>query len=128
MFNSLILIILFFPFCTSLDTVTQNQSIKDSQSLISKGNIFALGSFSPSNSSYKYLGIWYVKVTQQTIVWVANRNDPINDSSGILSFNQYGDLVLHDGYNRLLWSTNVSVQTKGQPFLLLSFKIQETWY
>jgi hypothetical protein len=116
MFNSLILIILFFPFCTSLDTLTQNQSIKDGQSLISKGNIFALGFFSPSNSSYKYLGIWYVKVTQQTIVWVANRNDPINDSSGILSFNQYGDLVLHDGYNRLLWSTNVSVQDHGTTF------------
>ena len=41
----------------------------------------------------------------QTIVWVANRNDPIIDSSGILSINHYGNLVLHD-----IWSTNVSVQ------------------
>uniref|UniRef100_A0A2N9HHV9 glycine--tRNA ligase n=1 Tax=Fagus sylvatica TaxID=28930 RepID=A0A2N9HHV9_FAGSY len=37
-------------------------------------------------------------------------NDPINDSSGVLSINQYGNLVLHDSSNRLLWSTNVSVQ------------------
>ncbi|GMY37145.1 G-type lectin S-receptor-like serine/threonine-protein kinase RKS1 [Fagus crenata] len=109
MFMSLILIILFFPFCTSLDTLTSNQSIKDGQSLISKENNFALGFFSPGNSSYRYLGIWYVKVTQQTVVWVANRNDPINDSSGVLS-NQFGNLVLYDGYNHLVWSANVSVQ------------------
>jgi hypothetical protein len=110
LFMSLILIILFFPFCTSLDTLTLNQSIKDGQSLISKENNFALGFFSPGNSSNRYLGIRYVKVTQHTVVWVANRNDPINDTSGVLSINQFGNLVLHDNYNRLLWSTNVSVQ------------------
>ncbi|XP_050288877.1 G-type lectin S-receptor-like serine/threonine-protein kinase RKS1 isoform X10 [Quercus robur] len=106
----LILIVLFFPFCTSVDTLTPNQSIKDGQSLISNKNNFALGFFSPGNSSYQYLGIWFVKVAYQTIVWVANRNDPIIDSSGVLSINQYGNLVLHDSSNRLLWSTNVSVQ------------------
>ncbi|KAL4625372.1 hypothetical protein ACB092_05G020700 [Castanea dentata] len=116
MIKSLILIILFFKFCTSPDTLTTNQSINDGQSLISKDNNYALGFFSPGNSSHKYLGIWYVKVTQQTVVWVANRNDPLNDSSGVLSINQYGDLVLHDSNNRLLWSTH------------LSFMIQETWY
>nr|POE65826.1 g-type lectin s-receptor-like serine/threonine-protein kinase rks1 [Quercus suber] len=96
--------------CTSVDTLTPDQSIKDDQSLISNKNNFALGFFSPGNSSYRYLGIWFVKVPNQTIVWVANRNDPIIDSSGVLSINQYGNLVLHDSSNRLLWSTNVSVQ------------------
>uniref|UniRef100_A0A2N9G0H4 Integrase catalytic domain-containing protein n=1 Tax=Fagus sylvatica TaxID=28930 RepID=A0A2N9G0H4_FAGSY len=85
MFKFLILIILSLPFCISLDTLTPDQSIKEGQSFISK-------------------------VTQQTVVWVANRNDPINDSSGVLSINQYGILVLHDSSNRHLWSTNVSVQ------------------
>uniref|UniRef100_A0A7N2N0I3 Uncharacterized protein n=1 Tax=Quercus lobata TaxID=97700 RepID=A0A7N2N0I3_QUELO len=107
---SLILSILFFPFCTSLDTLTPDQFIKDDQSLVTKGNNFALGFFSPGNSSYQYLGIWFVKVTKQIVVWVANRNDPINDSSGVLSINQFGNLVLHDCFNRLLWSTNVSLQ------------------
>ena len=76
MIMSLILIILLFPFSTCLDTLTLDQSIKDDQSLISKENNFALGFFSPGNSSYRYLGIWHVKVTKQTVVWVANRNDP----------------------------------------------------
>jgi hypothetical protein len=113
MLKSLILLILFFfPFCTSIDTITLNQSIKDGpdgQSLVSKEENFALGFFSPGNSSYRYLGIWYVKVTVKTVVWVANRNNPINGSSGVLSINQYGNLVLYDSYNRSLWSTNVSV-------------------
>ncbi|KAL4628675.1 hypothetical protein ACB092_05G257200 [Castanea dentata] len=110
MVMSLILIMLFFPFCTSVDTLPPDQSIKDGQSLISNKNNFALGFFSPGNSSYRYLGIWFVKVAKQTIVWVANRNDPIIDSSGVLSINPYGNLVLHDSSNRLLWSTNASVQ------------------
>ncbi|KAM3701684.1 hypothetical protein ACJW31_05G193000 [Castanea mollissima] len=110
MVMSLILIMLFFPFCTSVDTLTPDQSIKDGQSLISNKNNFALGFFSPGNSSYRYLGIWFVKVAKQTIVWVANRNDPIIDSSGVLSINPYGNLVLHDSSKRLLWTTNVSLQ------------------
>ena len=73
-------------------------------------NNFALGFFSPGNSSYQFLGFWYVKLTKQTVVWVANRNDPINDSAGVLSINQFGNLVLHDSFNCLLWSANVSVQ------------------
>lgn len=110
MFSSLILVILFFPFCNSIDTLKPNQSIKDGQSLMSKEKNFALGFFNPGNSSHWYLGIWYVKVTVKTVVWVANRNNPINGSSGVLSINQFGNLVLRDGYNRLLWTTNVSVQ------------------
>ncbi|KAL4628669.1 hypothetical protein ACB092_05G257000 [Castanea dentata] len=110
MFKSVILMVLFFPFCISLDILAPNQSIKDGQSLISKEKNFALGFFSPGNSSHRYLGIWYVKVKNQTVVWVANRNDPINDSSGVLSINQFGNLVLHDSSNRLVWSTNVSVK------------------
>ena len=106
----LILIILFFPPCISLDTLTSDQSIKDGQSLISNKNNFILGFFSPGNSSYRYLGIWYAKVKKQTLVWVANRNDPISDSTGVLTINQSGNLVLHDSHNHLLWSTNVSVQ------------------
>ncbi|KAG2708917.1 hypothetical protein I3760_05G215500 [Carya illinoinensis] len=111
MLKILILVFLFFfPFCSSTETFTQNQYIKDGQTLISKEKNFTFGFFSPANSSYRYLGIWFTKVTEQTPVWVANRNDPFNDSSGVLSINQDGNLVLHDSFNRSLWSTNVSVQ------------------
>ncbi|KAF5450933.1 hypothetical protein F2P56_031242 [Juglans regia] len=112
MLKILILVFLFFfPFCSSsTETLTQNQSLKDGQTLISKEKNFSIGFFSPANSNYRYLGIWFAKVTEQTLVWVANRNDPFNDSSGVLSINQDGNLILHDSFNRSLWSTNVSVQ------------------
>ena len=112
MFKSLILFILFliFPFCTSIDTLKPNQSITGGQYLMSKEKNFALGFFNPGNSSSWYLGIWYFKVAVKTVVWVANRNNPINGSSGVLSINQYGNLVLRDVSNHLLWTTNVSVQ------------------
>ncbi|KAB1223053.1 Cysteine-rich receptor-like protein kinase 10 [Morella rubra] len=111
MLKCLMLVVLFFfPSCTSIDTLTANQSIKDGQSLMSKEKNFALGFFSPGNSSRRYLGIWFVEVREQTAVWIANRNDPINGSSGVLSINKYGNLILYDSNNRPVWSTDVPVQ------------------
>ncbi|KAI8525257.1 hypothetical protein RHMOL_Rhmol13G0216500 [Rhododendron molle] len=64
-----------------------------------------MGFFTPGKSTNRYLGIWYNKVS----VWVANRGDPINDTSGCLSFDVTGNLVV-TGPDRsnLVWSTKVS--------------------
>ncbi|XP_052301298.1 G-type lectin S-receptor-like serine/threonine-protein kinase At1g11410 isoform X30 [Populus trichocarpa] len=106
------LLMLHFSSCTSLDSLKTNQTIKEGDVLISKGNNFALGFFSPGSSSNRYLGIWYHKVPEQTVVWVANRNDPIIGSSGFLFVDQYGNLVLYGNDDQKLpvWSTNVSVE------------------
>ncbi|KAF2318247.1 hypothetical protein GH714_003538 [Hevea brasiliensis] len=71
-----------------------------------------IGFFSPGSSRFRYLGIWYHKVREQTVVWVANRNHPINDSSGVLSIDRYGNLILYSNHNQKVpvWSTNVSVE------------------
>ncbi|KAF2305036.1 hypothetical protein GH714_001240 [Hevea brasiliensis] len=99
----------------SIDTITINQTITGGNFLISQNNTFALGFFSPGSSSYRYLGIWFHKVSGQTVVWVANRNNPINGSSGVLSINQYGNLVLYGDRDRKtqVWSTNISVEATG---------------
>lgn len=56
------------------------------------------------------MGIWYNKVSEQTIVWGANRDRPITNSSGILSIDETGNLVLHEKDQRFrFWSTNISV-------------------
>ncbi|KAL9346786.1 hypothetical protein Peur_061639 [Populus x canadensis] len=106
------LLTLQFSSCTSHDSLKTNQTIKEGDVLISEGNNFALGFFSPGSSSNRYLGIWYHKVPEQTVVWVANRNDPIIGSSGFLFVDQYGNLVLYGNDDRKLrvWSTNVSVE------------------
>ncbi|KAJ9136271.1 hypothetical protein P3X46_033363 [Hevea brasiliensis] len=111
----LLLLILRFIFSMSIDTITINQTITGGNFLISQNNTFALGFFSPGSSSYRYLGIWFHKVSGQTVVWVANRNNPINGSSGVLSINQYGNLVLYGDRDRKtqVWSTNISVEATG---------------
>ncbi|KAL2932286.1 hypothetical protein RDABS01_037696 [Bienertia sinuspersici] len=63
--------------------------------LTSKAGKFTLGFFSPGNSTTRYVGIWFTKVSVQTVVWVANRNNPINDFHGILSINRNGILHSH---------------------------------
>ncbi|PRQ20067.1 putative protein kinase RLK-Pelle-DLSV family [Rosa chinensis] len=108
-----LLLILLFQLSTSKDTITWNgEQVKDGDLLVSKGNDFELGFFSPRNSSYRYVGIWYSmsQISDQTVVWVANRNNPINDTSGVLTINRYGKLVIyaHNMENVPIWSANMS--------------------
>ncbi|KAJ9168974.1 hypothetical protein P3X46_020446 [Hevea brasiliensis] len=100
-----------FMLCSSVDTIARNQTIKEGQLLISEENHFALGFFSPGNSRYRYLGIWFHTISEQTVVWVANRDNPITGSSGVLSVNHNGNLVLYGDHDQIfpVWSANVSV-------------------
>ncbi|KAH0985556.1 hypothetical protein GBA52_012733 [Prunus armeniaca] len=109
----LVFFLLLFTFCSSIDTIALNQLVKDGDFIVSKENKFELGFFSPGNSSSRYVGIWYANKPEKAVVWVANRNNPINDTSGVLTINRYGKLVLyaHNTENLSIWSTNVSVQT-----------------
>ncbi|KAK7256018.1 hypothetical protein RIF29_29449 [Crotalaria pallida] len=99
-------------FCYSSDVVdaiefiTSSQFIKDPETLSSNGGNFTLGFFSPENSTNRYVGIWCK--SQSTIVWVANRNQPLKDSSGIVTISEDGNLVVLDGQNHVFWSSNVS--------------------
>ncbi|KAF8090675.1 hypothetical protein N665_0469s0012 [Sinapis alba] len=99
--------------CFGEDRITLSTPIKDSESetLLCKSGVFRFGFFTPVNSttSLRYVGIWYDKMPKQTVVWVANKDTPINDASGVVSISSDGNLVVTDGRNRTLWSTNVTV-------------------
>ncbi|RHN62550.1 putative non-specific serine/threonine protein kinase [Medicago truncatula] len=87
--NSLILLLLTFSFCScSSDTISIHKPLRDGELLVSKSKTFALGFFTPGKSTSRYVGIWYYNLPIQTVVWVANRNSPINNTSGILSSTQ----------------------------------------
>ncbi|CAA3012858.1 G-type lectin S-receptor-like serine threonine-kinase RKS1 [Olea europaea subsp. europaea] len=89
-----------------------NQTLKDGNILVSSGKAFVLGFFGPEKSSNRYVGIWYNKVPEQTVVWVANRDNPIKGTSGVLAIDTAGNLVLFDGnHNFSVWSTNVTSMT-----------------
>ncbi|KAK4576584.1 hypothetical protein RGQ29_027216 [Quercus rubra] len=107
----LLSLLLVCPICTSLDTITPDQPLKDGygQLLLSNQKTFALGFFNPASSNHRYVGIWYNQITEQTVVWVANRDTPLNDTSGVLSINGKGNLILYtQNQTTPIWSTNVS--------------------
>ena len=53
---------------TAVDTLNATQLIRDGETIVSAGGTFELGFFSPGASRYKYLGIWYKKMSVKTVV------------------------------------------------------------
>ncbi|KAG7956250.1 hypothetical protein I3843_11G114800 [Carya illinoinensis] len=89
------------------DTLPSSQSIRDGDTLVSAGGTFEMGFFSPGSSKSRYIGIWYV-ISSGTVVWVANRDTPLNDHSGVLTVTDEGVLALLNSTNNVVWSTNTS--------------------
>ncbi|XP_047160878.1 G-type lectin S-receptor-like serine/threonine-protein kinase At2g19130 [Vigna umbellata] len=117
------LLTLFFSLFThnslaALTTVSANQTLTGDQTLVSEGEIFELGFFKPGNSSNYYIGIWYKKVTKQTIVWVANRDNPVSDKNTATLTISAGNLVLLDGSSKQVWSTNMSSSSRSGSVLI----------
>ena len=99
---------LYFRLCAAIDTITSTQFIQDPQTLVSNGSAFKLGFFTPPDSTNRYLGIWYSTPSLSTVIWVANREKPINDSSGIMTISEDGNLEVMNGQKEIVWSSNVS--------------------
>ncbi|KAF7038128.1 hypothetical protein CFC21_048345 [Triticum aestivum] len=105
------------------DTIDQAASITGNQTLVSAGGIFRLGFYNPPGSSdaRAYLGIWYAGIPVQTVVWVANRQNPVVSSPGVLKFSPDGRLVIVDGLNATVWSSAAptrNITTKAAAQLL----------
>jgi hypothetical protein len=105
----------FYGFSHAVDTITRSQSISDGgrRTLVSKDGSFELGFFSPGSSTNRYLGIWYKNIPLRTVVWVANRRNPIKDLSGVLMVNGSGNLVLLDQNRTVVWSANSTKEARN---------------
>ncbi|XP_009355003.2 G-type lectin S-receptor-like serine/threonine-protein kinase RKS1 isoform X1 [Pyrus x bretschneideri] len=99
----------------ALDAITPNQPLRYGDVLLSATKIFALGFFSPGNSHNRYIGVWYNNIPIQTIVWIANRDNPITPiaGTGLLAIHgDHGGLVIYGkDQNTPLWSANVTVSS-----------------
>jgi hypothetical protein len=78
------------------ERIFQNQSISDGQTLVSMSKKFVLGFFTPRASRHRYVGVWHKDDPERIVVWVANRNNPLQDDSGILKFDNRS-LIVSDG-------------------------------
>lgn len=79
---------------TYTETLSKGQSIGTSDTLVSANGSFELGFFTRENSTKFYVGIWFKKVRDNNIVWVANRKHAISASSAILTLYDDGNLVV----------------------------------
>lgn len=104
---------------TSIDTITSSQFIKDSETLTSNNTDFHLGFFSPSkNTTNRYLGIWYV--SDSNVIWVANRNQPLHDLSGVVTISHDRNLVVLNGNKDVIWTSNIISSSNSTAKLLNS--------
>uniref|UniRef100_A0A175YLR0 Bulb-type lectin domain-containing protein n=1 Tax=Daucus carota subsp. sativus TaxID=79200 RepID=A0A175YLR0_DAUCS len=103
------LLLLVIRPCFCIDSLTQSQPLKDGDFLISQGEVFQLGFFSRGKSGNRYVGVWYYKLSEKTVVWVANRDHPLTNTSGVLSVDTTGQLALsYSGTPQvLIWSSDI---------------------
>ncbi|KAG5614023.1 hypothetical protein H5410_013847 [Solanum commersonii] len=87
------------------DTLTQSQQLSLNQTLVSAGKIFELGFFSPRSSRSLYLGMWF-------------KNIPASNSDASLKIGSDGNLIIMDGNQNIIWSTNISVQSNKTTVIL----------
>lgn len=106
-------------FSTALDTIAPSQSLSDGKTLVSREGSFELGFFSPGISKNRYLGIWYKNIPVRTVLWVANRRNPIEDSSGLLTIDNTANLLLVSNRNVVVWSSNSTIVAKSPIVLQL---------
>ncbi|KAG9133544.1 hypothetical protein Leryth_016501 [Lithospermum erythrorhizon] len=98
--------------CLATDTISPNQQLTDGQTIVSAGDVFELGFFSPNVSDARYVGMWY-KEGAGRIVWVANRDNPVMDLSGVLTIGDDANLIIRDGRNTTIWSTYVNTTSRN---------------
>ncbi|GAB2215245.1 hypothetical protein Drorol1_Dr00019626 [Drosera rotundifolia] len=99
----------------AVDTISMDKPLKDGENLTSAGGRFGLGFFSPGSNGKRYVGIWYDTIPAFTVVWVANREAPLYDTSGYLTVSNHpARLLLINGTGGVIWSTN-SAGTSNNP-------------
>ncbi|KAG9153156.1 hypothetical protein Leryth_026850 [Lithospermum erythrorhizon] len=110
--------ILFPPFdlgkeiMVAIDSFDVSRPVYHNVTLSSAEGKFLLGFLDYGGSTRFYLGIWY-NVFPTQVIWVANKDNPLNDTSGVLTIRNDGNLVLRNGGGREFWSTNLQNSASG---------------
>ncbi|CAL4925940.1 unnamed protein product [Urochloa decumbens] len=97
------------PASTTTDTVTPASPLAGNRTLVSSGSgKFVLGFFAPDpdDASRTYLGIWFNNIPVRTVVWVANRDNPVlgTPADAALTILANGSLAITHN-DDLVWAT-----------------------
>lgn len=121
-FCYIVVLSLVIPSSSSLsNTLRQGESLsveKPDDVLVSNSGIFSAGFFLVGQNAYAF-AIWFndhpVKYHNGTLVWMANRDQPVNGKRSKLSLLKGGNLVLFDAGRFNIWDTETVWR---QPVLL----------
>ncbi|XP_071685778.1 G-type lectin S-receptor-like serine/threonine-protein kinase At4g27290 isoform X2 [Rutidosis leptorrhynchoides] len=106
--------------CSAVNTISVNQNITDGDTIISKNQKFELGFFSPGISKNRYLGIWFKNTSPLTVVWVANRKTPLNNTLAKITLSSRGTLSIVNIRGSIIWSSNsLAPRTNANPIAQL---------
>ncbi|KAJ8549666.1 hypothetical protein K7X08_033373 [Anisodus acutangulus] len=111
-------LVLVFYISNASDTISTNKFLRVSETIVSNDKRFILGFFSPENSTNHYVGIMF-NIQSPTAVWVANRDKPLQDSSGRVTISDDGNLVILNSQNKSIWSSNISPAVRNSTAQLL---------
>ena len=123
---SLIYFLLIRHTHSETDILVQGQKLRDGEHLASSGGTFRLEFFSPGSSRNRYVGISFniadgvLLVANKKVVWVANRDNPIADKSGILMIDELGRLTISHSGGSLIVSNSVQAANNASAMLLES--------
>ncbi|KAK1391756.1 Receptor-like serine/threonine-protein kinase [Heracleum sosnowskyi] len=126
--STTVMITLLFCICFSVsinsvaaagDILKTNQIVRDGSTIVSSGGHFEFGFVSVGSSRNRYVGIWYKKISVKTVVWIANRETPLNTTSGLLQLSSNRNLVILNASGHVVWSSNSSTSVKRPVLQLL---------
>ncbi|XP_010256777.1 PREDICTED: putative receptor protein kinase ZmPK1 [Nelumbo nucifera] len=94
-------------------------SVEDhvSDVLTSPDQSFACGFYQVGIDAYSF-SIWFAHSNIKTVVWTANRDQPVNGRSSRVSLHRDGTMVLTDVDGSIVWSTNTTNKNVDKAELL----------
>ncbi|KAG6672499.1 hypothetical protein I3842_16G060500 [Carya illinoinensis] len=116
--GTLLLFILFsalFAPATSINRILSNGLSLSSENpedvLTSPNGVFSAGFYPVGDNAYCF-AIWFASRTSRsqdrTVVWMANRDQPVNGRKSKLSLLRTGNLILTDASEFTVWETNTN--------------------
>ncbi|KAL5144621.1 putative receptor protein kinase ZmPK1 [Glycine soja] len=120
----LILLISLVISSSAVDTMHQGSSLSVEEPkdfMLSPNGMFSSGFFAVGENAYSF-AVWYSEPYGQTrnatVVWMANRDQPVNGKGSKFSLLHNGNLALNDADESHVWSTNtVSLSSSVLLFL-----------
>ena len=93
----------------TLDTLrgTSLSVEKPSDKLVSENGEFSAGFFPVGDNAFCF-AIWLNKSSTPTVVWMANREEPVNGRGSVLSVLADGQLILTNSLGITIWTTKAA--------------------